>query len=93
MLPVGASLPLDADTAAQSAAITTRAYEKMLADGAIYLHSFAVPDSEYRLGLGPMHRHTVLRFMSGNGLINEQHLTAILETVTQYVLDDGAPVS
>lgn len=89
VLPVGASLPFDADTAAQSAAITTRAYEKMLADGAIYLHSFAVPDSEHRLGLGPGHRHPVFRFMSGNGLINDQHMTAILETVTQYVLADG----
>ncbi|WP_158675603.1 pyridoxal phosphate-dependent decarboxylase family protein [Nocardia stercoris] len=90
VIPPGTTLPFDIETAQQSAALTTVAYERMLADGAIYLHSFELPDSENRLGLGRGYRHPVLRFMSGNSLINDDDLTNLLDTAADYFIERRA---
>ncbi|WP_280426405.1 pyridoxal phosphate-dependent decarboxylase family protein [Nocardia carnea] len=89
VVPPGAQVPFDSATGQRSAALTVRAYERMLADGAIYLHSFVLPDSENRLGLGRAHSHPVLRFMSGNGLISEDDLVNLLDTAAGYLADGG----
>ncbi|NKY51801.1 pyridoxal phosphate-dependent decarboxylase family protein [Nocardia vermiculata] len=87
VVPPGARIPFDVETAGRSAALTTRAYERMLADGAMYLHSFVLPDSGNRLGLGRDHSHPVLRFMSGNSLIREKDLAALLDATVDYIGD------
>lgn len=89
VIPPGARVPFDEETGRSSATLTVRAYERMLADGAVYLHSFVLPDSQNQLGLGREHSHPVLRFMSGNSLISDHDLVNLLDTVADYITDGG----
>lgn len=83
VLPEGVTPPLSHAEADASNALTRRAHERMLEDGEYYLHSFQLPDSAGRLGLPDGRTHTVLRYMSGNVLMNED----VQRDLVRYVLE------
>jgi L-2,4-diaminobutyrate decarboxylase len=83
VLPEGVRVPLSPEEAQVSDSLTRRVYERMLEDGEFYLHSFRLPDSCGRLGLSDGHKQTVLRYMSGNVLMDER----VQQRLVQYVLE------
>ncbi|MEV4312993.1 pyridoxal-dependent decarboxylase [Actinocrispum sp. NPDC049592] len=77
--PVNNGAPFGAEAAEVSARATEKAYQAILHDGAAYLHSFLIADTGDRLGLGRSYRHPVLRFMSGNPLIQDVDMFDLVE--------------
>ncbi len=64
--------------AERSARATENAYQGLLRTAEGYLHSFRIPDSANRLGLGNSHVHPVLRYMSGNALLDATDMRQLI---------------
>lgn len=73
--------PHSAEAVAEVSRLTRRVYEQMVHEGRVYLHSFETVDSGCALSedsTAPVH---VLRFMSGNPLLTDEHMRSALDYI------------
>jgi len=81
VLPPGTQPPLTSTQLAMAETLTRATYDRMIQDGEYYLHSFLLPDNRRALSSRGGGKHTVLRYMSGNPLIDEPLHEALISHV------------
>ncbi len=84
-IPPGLTPPLSGREARRISKLNRAIYDRLLAEGEYYLHSFIATDNLNRLGLGDDFGVDVLRFMVGNPLANSETFAGALE----YIIELG----
>lgn len=83
-IPEGFSLPLNLEEREYVSLLNRKIYEKILADGNVYVHSFVIADSSCIVSEDLTFEFNVLRYMAGNPLIDEEDMLMVLELIEQF---------
>jgi len=84
-VPEGIRPPVAIDIAARVSRLNRLIYERILAEGEFYVHSFIATDNLNKLGLGSDYTVNALRYMSGNPLATE----SVFRDVLVYLAELG----